>query len=127
MLASWVQQCSFEPPQLTVAVRKGRFLLDWLPPDSRFVVNVIPEGGKSLVAHFGKGFEPGEPAFEGLEVVRPAGTGVVLASALAWIDCQVVQKFDVGDHVLILGHVVGGAVLHDGKPTTHHRRDGLRY
>src|SRR5258706_383723 len=27
MLASWVQQCSFEPPQVSVAVKHGRDLL----------------------------------------------------------------------------------------------------
>ena len=30
MLASWVQQCSFDPPRLTMAIRKGRDVLDWL-------------------------------------------------------------------------------------------------
>ena len=30
MLASWVQQCSFDPPQVTVAVNKERDVLDAL-------------------------------------------------------------------------------------------------
>ena len=34
MLASWVQQASFEPPQVTVAVNKSRYLNDWLKPES---------------------------------------------------------------------------------------------
>src|SRR5580698_3348207 len=68
MLASWVQQCSFDPPQVTAALRKERGVLAWLTDGATFNVNVIPEGGKALVAHFGKGFELGEPAFHGLEV-----------------------------------------------------------
>src|SRR5690242_19432235 len=70
MLASWVQQCSFDPPQLTVAVRKGRDLLDYLTDVAAFVLYIIPEGGKALIAHFGKGFGHDEPAFDGLEVRR---------------------------------------------------------
>jgi flavin reductase (DIM6/NTAB) family NADH-FMN oxidoreductase RutF len=54
MLASWVQQCSFDPPQLTAALRKGRDVLAWLTEGAEFTVNVIPEGGKALVAHLGK-------------------------------------------------------------------------
>lgn len=127
MLASWVQQCSFDPPQVTVAVRRGRPVLDSLAPGTAFVVNVIPEGGKSLIAHFGKGFDPGEPAFTGLDVTRPADSAVVLAAALAWLDCRVAAQIDAGDHTLVVGRVVGGGVLHDGKPTTHVRKDGLRY
>ena len=128
MLASWVQQCSFDPPQLTVAVRKGRFVLDWLTDAAAFAVNVIPEGGKKLVGHFGKGFDVGEAAFDGLDVEHPVGAAPLLAEAHAWIDCRVVGRFDVGDHALILGRVVGGRVLHpDAKPTTHVRKSGAHY
>jgi flavin reductase (DIM6/NTAB) family NADH-FMN oxidoreductase RutF len=127
MLASWVQQCSFDPPQLTAAVRKDRFVLGWLSDGARFGVNILPEGAKALVAHFGKGFEAGEPAFTGLKVERHPGTAPVLLDAHAWLDCRVAGRFDAGDHVLILGRVVGGRVLHEGKPTTHIRKNGLHY
>jgi flavin reductase (DIM6/NTAB) family NADH-FMN oxidoreductase RutF len=128
MLASWVQQCSFDPPQVSVAVRKGRYILDWLADDAAFVVNVIPEGAKALVAHFGKGFEPGEPAFEGLKVRRDAETPPVLLTAHAYLACEVVTRVDAaGDHVLVIGNVIAGAVLHDGKPTVHVRKNGLKY
>jgi flavin reductase (DIM6/NTAB) family NADH-FMN oxidoreductase RutF len=127
MLASWIQQCSFDPPQVTVAVRKGRFLLDWLADGAGFVVNVLPEGGKSLVAHFGKGFEPGEPAFEGLEVRRAGENPPVLQAAHAYLECRVAARHDAGDHVLVVGRVVGGAVLHPGHPTVHVRKNGLKY
>src|SRR6266545_4365293 len=59
MLASWVQQCSFDPPQVSVGVNKQRDVLEWLLDGAPFVLNVIPEGGEALVAHFGKGFELG--------------------------------------------------------------------
>src|SRR6266542_1498351 len=78
MLASWVQQCSFDPPQVSVGVNKQRDALEWLTDGAPFVLNVIPEGGKALVAHFGKGFEPGQPAFTGLEVARERETPPVL-------------------------------------------------
>ncbi len=73
MLASWVQQCSFDPPQVSVAVNKARDVLGWLSDGSAFVLNVIPGGiGKAPVAHFGKGFAPGKPAFDGLKVITRA-------------------------------------------------------
>ena len=127
LLASWVQQCSFEPPQVSVAIRKGRDVLDWLRDGAAFVVNILPEGGKALVAHFGKGFEPGEPAFEGLAVRRDGETPPVLLSAHAYVACRVVSRTDAGDHVLTIGRVERGAVLHDGKPTVHVRKNGLKY
>lgn len=127
MLASWVQQCSFDPPQVSVAVNKAREVLEYLPDGAVFVLNVIPEGGKSLVAHFGKGFARGEPAFEGLKVIRERETPPVLAASHAYLVCRVMNRVDAGDHMLVIARVTAGAVLHDGKPTVHLRKNGLRY
>jgi flavin reductase (DIM6/NTAB) family NADH-FMN oxidoreductase RutF len=127
MLASWVQQCSFDPPQLTAAIRKGRNALDLLTEGTSFTVNVIPEGGKALVAHFGKGFESGQPAFVGLEVRRDNETPPILLSSHAYLVCRVTKKLDAGDHMLVIGSVIAGSILHAGQPTVHIRKNGLKY
>jgi flavin reductase (DIM6/NTAB) family NADH-FMN oxidoreductase RutF len=127
MLASWVQQCSFDPPQISAALRKGRDVLAWLTEGAAFTVNVIPEGGKALVVHFGKGFDSGEPAFNGLEVRRDDETPPVLLAAHAYLACRVTAQLEVGDHVLVVGRVVAGGVLHPGHPTVHIRKNGLKY
>jgi flavin reductase (DIM6/NTAB) family NADH-FMN oxidoreductase RutF len=107
MLASWVQQCSFDPPQVSVAVKKGRDVLDWLAEGGSFVLNILPEGAKALIGHFGKGFESGQPAFEGLEVARERETAPVLLASHAYLSCRV--------------------VLNHGHPTVHVRKNGLKY
>ena len=127
MLASWVQQCSFDPPQVSAAVKKGRYVLDWLTDGAAFGVNVLPEGEKKLLVHFGKGFDPGEPAFTGLEVERTGEAAPLLTAAHAFLDCRVSGRFDAGDHVLVIGRVVGGRVLSAAKPATHVRKSGLHY
>jgi flavin reductase (DIM6/NTAB) family NADH-FMN oxidoreductase RutF len=127
MLASWVQQCAFDPPAVTACVRTGRFVLDWLEVGAALVVNIIPECGKALVAHFGKGFDAGEPAFAGLSVERAGDSPAVLRDALAHLVCRVTARVDVGDHVLLVARVESGAVHADGKPTVHTRKNGLRY
>jgi flavin reductase (DIM6/NTAB) family NADH-FMN oxidoreductase RutF len=127
MLASWVQQCSFDPPHVTIAVNRRRDFLEWLSEGAVVVLNIIPEGGRGLVAHFGKGFALGEPAFEGLEVNRGAGIPPILKQAHAYLVCRISNRVEVADHVLLIALVVAGAVLHDGKPTIHVRNNGLRY
>jgi len=127
MLASWVQQCSFDPPRVTIAIKKGRELLRWLTEDVRFVLNVLPEGAKNLIGHFGKGFEPGEEAFYGIKLAKERESAPVLAAAHAYLGCRVVTAIDAGDHVLLVAGVETGAVLNDGKPTVHLRKNGLTY
>ncbi|MGH7200022.1 MAG: flavin reductase family protein, partial [Planctomycetaceae bacterium] len=39
MLASWVQQAAFDPPMLTVAVNRARYLHDWLSRAPRMALS----------------------------------------------------------------------------------------
>ncbi len=127
MLSSWVQQCSFEPPRLSVALKPGREVNAWLAPGSLFVLNLIEEGQKKLVGHFGKGFALSEPAFTGLALDHPGGGPAVLRDALAYLTCRVVQRLPVGDHDLLIADVVAGKVLRESKPWVHIRKNGLNY
>src|SRR5262245_52771839 len=127
MLASWVQQCSFDPPQITFAVNTERAVLAWLAVGTAFTVNVLGEGQKHLVAHFGKGFDLNEPAFDGIELLRLHEGAPALREALAYLDCRVSALVPAGDHVLIVGRVLAGQLLHDGRPTVHVRKSGLHY
>lgn len=128
MLASWVMQCGFAPPQVTVAVKKDRPLVRWLVDhNAPVVVNVVPEDGRKLVAHFGKGFAPGEPAFDGLDVDREAAGAPVLKAATAYLDCRVAGWADATDHIVFVLEVSSGRVLSDAKPAFHVRKNGLNY
>jgi flavin reductase (DIM6/NTAB) family NADH-FMN oxidoreductase RutF len=127
MLASWVQQCSFDPPMVSLAVKRSRELADWLAEGAPVVVNVLDDTQTDMIVHFGRGFAPGEPAFTGLDVERTGAGVVLLAEALAYLDCRVVTKVPAGDHDLIVARVVGGRVLGDGQPMVHVRKSGLHY
>jgi flavin reductase (DIM6/NTAB) family NADH-FMN oxidoreductase RutF len=128
MLASWVQQCSFDPPQVTVAVRQGREVLAWLTDGSPFTLNLLAEGQSNLISHFGKGFTLDQPAFTGLNVERIDGKPPVLLDTLGHLECRVVTRLLCGDHEVMVGVVVAGR-LHqpEGKPWVHVRKSGLRY
>ena len=51
----------------------------------------------------------------------------MLAAAHAYLGCRVVDRVDAGDHVVLIADVRTGAVLNDGKPTVHVRKNGLTY
>jgi flavin reductase (DIM6/NTAB) family NADH-FMN oxidoreductase RutF len=127
MLASWVQQCSFDPPQISLAVKPGRYASDLLRDGTAFVINVIAAGQPDLLKHFGKGFGPGEPAFEGLDVYPTAEGVPVLRLALAHLDCRVAGRTSAGDHDLVIGRVVAGRLHGDGQPAVHVRKSGAHY
>jgi flavin reductase (DIM6/NTAB) family NADH-FMN oxidoreductase RutF len=127
MLTSWVQQCAFEPPSVSVAVKQGRPMNAWLTPGSHFVLNLLADAHKNLVAHFGRGFPLDGPAFEGLELGTCPADQPILLQALAHLECEVSNRVAVGDHDLILARIVSGAILGSNEPMVHLRKSGLRY
>jgi flavin reductase (DIM6/NTAB) family NADH-FMN oxidoreductase RutF len=127
MLGSWVQQCSFTPPQISVAVKPERVVAELLTEKAAFVVNIVAAEDGILVKHFGKGFNRGEPAFEGLDIYHTAEGVPVLRAALAHLDCRVVQRLHAGDHDLIIGRAVAGRLHGDGQPAVHIRKSGAHY
>jgi flavin reductase (DIM6/NTAB) family NADH-FMN oxidoreductase RutF len=127
MLASWVQQCSFDPPQLSVCVKPDRDVAGWLTPGAGFTVNILDDTQTDMIVHFGKGFKTGEPAFSGLDIDHLDQAGPVLQEALAFLECRVVGRHTAGDHDLIIGRVVRGQLLGEGQPMVHVRKSGMHY
>jgi flavin reductase (DIM6/NTAB) family NADH-FMN oxidoreductase RutF len=127
VLTSWVQQCSFQPPQVTVALKQGRDVNGWLTDGARFVLNILDDTQTDMIGHFGRGFALDEPAFTDLEVERQGGSPPVLSEALAYLDCRVAGRCSAGDHDLIIGRIMAGRMLNEGHPMVHVRKSGSHY
>ncbi len=127
MLASWVMQAGFEPPAITVAVKKGRYIADWLSSMCPFVVNVLTDEQKNLLGHFGRGFEPDEEAFTGLTIHRTSNQVPVLAETIGYLECEVIGQIDSEDHHIFLAKVTGGGSNEPAAPMVHIRKSGLHY
>ena len=130
MLASWVQQVSFDPPLVSVAVKKGRFVANWLLKNPYFCLNQLGQGQKDLLKHFGSGFQPDADAFQGQDI-RETEThqSIVLNSAMSFMECHLEHYFTTtGDHDLIVARVIHGGILNESfEPTVHLRKSGLHY
>jgi len=126
MLASWIQQASFEPLMVSVCVKRGRPIEALIDASNSFVLNLLGEDPQEMFKHFGRGFEPGTPAFSGLES-NVTDCGVRLAAAIAHVDCRLVSKTAAGDHTLLLGEVVAGDGDATVKPHVHVRKTATGY
>lgn len=125
VLVSWVQQAAFDPPSISVCLRRGRPVQVLLEESGRFLLNVLGENVTEMMRHFGRGFSLEEDAFRGLDVfATPFGPG--LGRCAAQLGCELSGSLPVGDHVLYVARVAAGAA--DGQnPYVHLRRNGLSY
>ena len=127
MLTSWVMQAGFEPPMVAAALKQGRATTDRLSAGEGFVLNVVGESQTSLFKHFGRGFGPGEPAFEGLGI-HLSSTGIpILNESVGHLECEPAGHVDSADHRLFLARVVQGAYQNGQKPYVHIRKSGAQY
>ena len=129
MLASWVSQATFNPPGLTVAVAKERAIESLLFKGNNFVLNVLPEGNHiPLMKHFLKPFAPGEDRFEGVDTEEAENGCPILKDSLAYVECQVSNRMECGDHWLLYAVAEQGQVFEsDAVTAIHHRKSGTHY
>ena len=129
MLASWVSQATFNPPGLTVAVAKERAIESLLYKGNNFVLNVLPENNHiPLMKHFLKPFAPGEDRFEGVDTEEAENGCPILKDSLAYVECQVSNRMECGDHWLLYAVAEHGRVLEsDAVTAVHHRKSGTHY
>ena len=130
MVASWVSQASFDPPGVTIAVKKDRAVESLLPLNAKFVLNVLAEGKeKSIMKQLLKPFAPGENRFAGLESRESESTGgIILADAASYLECTVMQRMEAGDHWIVYARVDDGNVVDDNAlSAVHFRKSALSY
>jgi flavorubredoxin/flavin reductase (DIM6/NTAB) family NADH-FMN oxidoreductase RutF len=129
MLASWVSQATFNPPGLTVAVAKERAIESLMHKDGKFVLNILEQGKHiPLMKQFLKPFAPGENRFVGINTETATNGCPILTESLAYLECNVQNRMECGDHWLIYATIDRGKVFNPtGVTAIHHRKSGTHY
>ncbi len=130
LLASWIQQASFAPPQVTVAVNKSRYMNDWLNPGSSVTLNQVRQKDPALFRHFGKGFEPDVDAFDGIDSAETTSGLPQLPDAMMTLEGRVESSMESGDHVIYLVTITNGTAhqeIEAFEPFVHIRKNGFSY
>lgn len=129
MLASWVSQATFNPPGLTVAVAKERAIESLLHTGNSFVLNILQQGNHlNLMKQFLKPFAPGEDRFQDVNYETASNGCPILTDALAYVECQIANKMECGDHWLLYATAEQGKLLQtEGVTAVHHRKSGTHY
>lgn len=127
-LASWVQQVSFSPLLISLAIKPGRPAYDLIKAGGVFAVNICGDHDKSYMKHFWKGYDPQNNPFSVLPHTLGEHGGVVLNQAKSAIECRMVSAQNPGDHEVIFAEVLASYVLNEeAKPLVHVRKSGADY
>jgi flavin reductase (DIM6/NTAB) family NADH-FMN oxidoreductase RutF len=128
ILMTWIGQAAFEPPLISVAVKKGRPILEHLSKGTRFSLNVLSKKNMDVFKNFAKPHLPPAERFAGLALLPKGSFGPIFSSVVAYMNCSVSDAHEAGDHFLIVAEVVGGEVLDPAaEPMSHLRKNGFQY
>ncbi len=131
MTANAFTSVSLDPPMVLCCVARTARMHDAILDARNFGVSVLSTEQEHVARYFAsRGREPGMAQFERVDWFPGRYTGVpLLAGSLAWLECDLAEVYEGGDHSIFLGSVlrasrgggqallfVGGGIHHHGTP-----------
>lgn len=104
MVASWVSQVSYDPPMVMVAVHPKRFSHHLIDQSGYFALHLLSRNQTDLIDRF-KGPDPAAK-FASIPWSRGKMHCPILASCLAYMECEVKARYSPGNHHLFIGEVI---------------------
>ncbi|MBF0196548.1 MAG: flavin reductase family protein [Planctomycetes bacterium] len=127
-LASWVQQASFSPLLITIAIKPGRPCYDHIIKDKYFTLNSVGTAHSHIVKPFWKGYDPDDNPFNSLAHKETEKGGVILNEAASALEAEVKEIYLPGDHDIVIAEVVKCHTIDKESTPMHHiRKSGLSY
>jgi len=127
-LASWIQQVSFNPMIVAIAIKPGRPAYDLIKAGKTFAINVAGDHDKTYLKHFWKGYDPANNPFNELPYEKGEHGGVIMKQAKSSIECRLLSSTQPGDHEVIFAEVLSSYVQStESKPMVHIRKSGVDY
>lgn len=115
MTINWVTQLSFDPKLLAVSVERTAFTYELIEAGGCFAVSFVDREDRAIVRKFTKPVEVdlAGATLNGFPYVERVTGAPVLAQAVAFVDCEVRERVETGDHTAFVGEVVDAGFLED--------------
>jgi flavin reductase (DIM6/NTAB) family NADH-FMN oxidoreductase RutF len=116
MTLNWATQVSFDPKWIGIGVEKDAFTHELIVAGGVFSLCLVNRDDRAIVRKFTKPVEVdlGARTLNGFSYFDgPVSGAPVLSQSVAYVECEVRQPVEVGNHTLFLGEVVNAAFLRD--------------
>ena len=111
MVASWVSQVSYDPPLIMVTVHPNRFSHHLIDQSGYFALHLLSRNQTDVLERF-KGPDP-TAKFSSISWYRGKMGCPILASCLAYMECEVKVRYRPGNHTLFVGEVIDARFISD--------------
>lgn len=117
MVANWITQASFTPRLIVVGLQKTSYTHGVIEAGRVFCLNLFKKENEEAMMPFTKGRSKNPDKMKEATYTEAPETGCpILEGAAAYVECKVVDIFDVGgDHVILVGEAVGADVMKEAE------------
>ncbi|MBC7810778.1 MAG: flavin reductase family protein [Burkholderiales bacterium] len=112
MTANSFTSLSLEPPLILVTVDYRNAMYEYVQRGACFAVNILTTHQEAISRQFAT---RGPKDFSGIALATGETGAPILADALAYLDCRLVNTVPGGDHAIFIGEVVAGDI-NGGQP-----------
>jgi len=106
MTANSFNSIALSPPTVIVALRQHTRTQHLVKQGGVFGVSILETNQVDLAKRFAGQIEIDLPRFDGVETFSMVTGAPLIEDAMAYLDCQVVNAFDVGDTTIFIGEVL---------------------
>jgi flavin reductase (DIM6/NTAB) family NADH-FMN oxidoreductase RutF len=109
---------SFNPKLYAIAVGKTRFSCEMIKKSKAFVVNFIPFELKKEVLVCGTKSGMHVDKFKEAKLTKEEASSVdcpMIKEALGYMECEVVDEIEAGDHIIFIGKILNSDVKKEGE------------
>lgn len=103
MVVGTFTSVSLDPPLIAFLPDKSSSTWPQIEQAGRFCVNVLASEQKGVCKQIAT---PGTDKFAGLDYDLTKNGSPLLKDVVAWIDCDIAEVREAGDHYIVLGRVV---------------------
>jgi flavin reductase (DIM6/NTAB) family NADH-FMN oxidoreductase RutF/rubredoxin len=108
-------QVTANPAQIAISSSKDNFTTAMIEKSGVFSISVLKKDASSdIIGLFG--FQSGKETNKFNDVAYKIGKSeapIVLSASIAWFDCKVVNKVDVGSHILFIAEIIDNELLEE--------------
>ena len=113
---SWFTQISMKPPRVLLGVRQGTHSLELMKSGKVFSVNFLAKSDKKIFEQFFKPAPATGNRFGDVTYGLKKTGAPVLDAATQYLECEVREIVEAGDHSAVVGEIVEAEVLKNCKP-----------
>jgi flavin reductase (DIM6/NTAB) family NADH-FMN oxidoreductase RutF len=110
MTASWVTQVSMEPVLIGVGVDNKAVTHRLISAGKHFSISLWSAEDTRVFVKFSKPAERSDSTLNGRPVFAAVTGAPIFEEAIAWMDCELRNAYDLGTHTFFVGEVVAADV-----------------